>query len=571
MFHFLKQLSPASRSDRSLKRRRHSFRPGVEVAEHRVLLSTFYVATNGSDANNGLSLGVPFKTIQHGLDMAAHAGDTILVRGGTYHEQLVFTHSGSAAGGYITLQPYGSEHPILDGRGTANNDIGYGNNLVQIVNISYVKLIGFEIAHENGVSVQDDAFGVRVQGSGTNVSILNNVVHDIAGSASAGLGGAGIHVYGSSLTTPYSNVLINGNTIYGCQPGFSQTEVLTVNGNVTNFQIIGNVIRDCNNIGIDMIGGEAAVFGKPDGTQGLPVARNGVCSHNTVYNIHASYGGGFAGAIYVDGGKNITISDNVSYQNDMGLEVGAENHGYVTSGVLVENNLFYNNNQGGIVFGGYDSTRGRVQNCTFINNTVYNCDRTNTGQGALQISYASNNLVANNIFVASANNVLINSPYANSNSGNTLDYNLYYTSGGTSNAGFSWNGRSFTTFAAYKQATSQDAHSLFANPQFVNAGLKNFHLASNSPTINAGSTRSGWYTTTDFDGKARDLHPDIGAYEYIANGRPAAAHQSPSRSLPSWASTGGNVNLSGELETGTKRVSRLMSHPRFMSFAESAP
>ena len=450
-----------------------------------------------------------------------------MVRGGIYHEHLSFNNSGTSAG-YITLEPYGSEHPILDGTGVPGNDTGYGNNMVQMINISYVKLIGFEIDHDNGIAVQADASGVYVSGSGTNVQILNNTIHDITGSIAKGVGGSGIQVYGTSLTTPYSNVMISGNTIYLCQPGDSQTETLTLNGNITNFQITNNVVHDNNNIGIDMIGGEAGIFGMPSGTLGLPVARNGICSHNTVYNIHANYSGGYAGGIYVDGGKNITISDNVSDQNDMGIEVGAENQGYVASGVVVEDNLFHNNNQGGIVFGGYDSSRGRVENCAFINNTVYTCDKGNTGQGALQISYASGNVVANNIFVASANNVLINSPYANSNTNNTLDNNLYYTTGGASNARFSWNGQSYSTFSAYKKATGEDAHSPFGAPLFVNAGLRNFHIQSKSPAVNAGSSKTGWFDSTDFDGRTRDTHPDIGAYEYA----PIAGHAHLAKTRP---------------------------------------
>jgi hypothetical protein len=547
MLGFRKRFGKSSRPGRPSARRLPSFRPQVEALESRQLLSTFFVATTGNDANPG-TLARPFQTIQHGLDVAAHPGDTVEVRAGTYNEMLTFNHSGSAAGGYISLQNYPGEHVLLSGKGAASNDVGYGNNMVQIVNQSYVKLSGLEIAYDSGVPVQDEAHGVLVQGSGTNVQVRSTIIHDITGSVSLGVGGSGIQVYGSSRTTPYANVTLDGNQIYNCQPGDSQTETLTVNGNVSNFQITNNLIHDDNNIGIDMIGGEADVFGLPAGTQGLPVARNGLCSHNTVYNIRANYGGGFAGGIYVDGGTNIAVTDNVSYQNDMGLEVGAENHGYVASGITVSDNLLYNNHQGGLVFGGYASTTGRVQNCHFINNTVYNSDRSNTGQGALTINFASNNLVANNIFAASANNVLINSPSPNSNVNNTLDYNLYYAPGGVANGHFTWNGQpggSPYTFPQYQHATGEDPHSHFGNPLFANAGAVNFHLTAASPAVNAGSPTSGWYAPVDFGGTTRDLPPEIGAYEYetggasppprAAVGQPAAINYGSSGGSPAAA------------------------------------
>jgi len=118
--------------------------------------------------------------------------------------------------------------------------------------------------------------------------------------------------------------------------------------------------------------------------------------------------------------------------------------------------------------------------------------------------------------VASANNALINSPYAKSNVSNTLDYNLYYAPGGVTKGQFTWNGQpdgSFYTFSQYRNATKEDAHSLFGNPQFVNAAAANFHLTASGPAIDAGGSKEGWYAPVDFAGTTRDLPPEIGAYE----------------------------------------------------------
>ena len=49
-----------------------------------VSAKTYYVATNGSDLNNGTSLSTPFATWQRGINVAS-PGDTIFVRGGVYY------------------------------------------------------------------------------------------------------------------------------------------------------------------------------------------------------------------------------------------------------------------------------------------------------------------------------------------------------------------------------------------------------------------------------------------------------------------------------------------------------
>jgi uncharacterized protein DUF1565 len=440
--------------------------PMIETLLARWLLSqTFYVANNGNDGNPG-SIDHPFLTIQHALDVAKEPGDTVLVRAGTYHERLTFPHSGSAAGGYITLSSYAGEHVLLSGVGANDDDVGFGENMVQIINQSYVKLVGFEIAYNNGISVQDDAYGVRVQGAGTHVEILHNRVHDMTGevtSVSGGLNlgyaGAGIHVYGSSLSAAYSDVTIRGNVVYNCQPGDDSTETVTINGNVTHFSIDHNIVHDDNNIGIDMIGGEADVFNQPDGTPGLPVARDGVCADNTVYGIHANYGGGYADAIYVDGGRDITVSDNHVYHSDLGIEVGCENAGYVASGVMVSGNLIDHNTQGGLVFGGYQKSVGRVQSCTFTGNTLYQNDTTSQGNGEVWIQWATGNVVENNTIYSTSQDLLIDSQV---NTDNTSNGNTFYCADGQSAAQFIWGGKTYVGFSTYQAKTGQDRTSTFS-------------------------------------------------------------------------------------------------------------
>ena len=118
--------------------------------------------------------------------------------------------------------------------------------------------------------------------------------------------------------------------------------------------MIDNVVHDVTNIGIDCTGGYSSIDIK---WNGVAATRNGTVSGNTVYNEHCPYDHGFAAGIYVDGGQNIVLTDNVSHDNDEGLEVGAEQHDGKAMNITVSDNLLYHNTQAGLVFGA--TARGR--------------------------------------------------------------------------------------------------------------------------------------------------------------------------------------------------------------------
>jgi len=74
--------------------------------------ATYYVAPNGSDAGPG-SLAAPWRTIQKAANTVV-AGDTVLVRSGTYAERVVLVASGTP-GAEITFAAYPGEAPVIDG------------------------------------------------------------------------------------------------------------------------------------------------------------------------------------------------------------------------------------------------------------------------------------------------------------------------------------------------------------------------------------------------------------------------------------------------------------------------
>ena len=426
-------------------------------------------------------------------------GDVLEVKdtGTPYLEKLTFTRSGNATDGFITLQAFPGHTPILDGTGVP------GDHMVLIESQSYVKLIGFEI--RNHLQVNDGS-GVRITGSGAHIEIRQNRIHDVRG-----VDAMGITVYGTSPTAPLSDLVIDGNEIYDIEPAHS--EALTLNGNIERFAVTNNIVRDVNNIGIDFIGGEVEINSDP-----TKVPRDGVCRFNHVFRARANYGGGFAAGIYVDGGRDILVENNVVSGSDMGIEVGAENAGVVASGIIVRNNRIYRNDKVCLVFGGFDASAGRVRTSQFVNNTCYQNDTLGTGVGELWIQHAEQNTVRRNIFYG-LGDVLLSSDTGSAD--NIVDANVWFTSAGAEGATFVWNGTTHEGFSAYQAASGQDAQSRFADPLLVDPTVADFHLRPGSPAIDGGDAagRPG-PGELDIDRGARLMGPgiDVGADEVVTPG-----------------------------------------------------
>ena len=393
------------------------------------------VSPQGSDRSPGTA-EQPWLTLSHACAQL-RAGDTLLVRAGEYRDRIQLEASGSEAEGYITIQ--GEPGAVVSGVGTK------GKNLVQIESQSYVKIIGLELTKNLAVR---DGSGIRVTGHCSHIELRNNRIHEVRGKDAMG-----ITVYGTDSVRPIDHLVIDGNEIFDCDP--ARSEALTLNGNVTDFEVTNNLVHDVNNIGIDFIGGEDGMV--RDRTK---VARNGVCKGNKVWRCRARYEGGFAAGIYVDGGRDIIIEENVVTQCDLGLEIGAENRGTIVSGIIVRNNFLFHNDKSGIVFGGFEKAAGRVQNCKFEGNTCYENDRHKKDQeGELWIQWASANEVVGNTFV-SAFGPLVQMDEGGV-LGNLLNRNKYYNADGVLRAVYMLKDRDIKGFAAWQKAAKQDADSSF--------------------------------------------------------------------------------------------------------------
>ncbi len=213
----------------------------------------------------------------------------------------------------------------------------------------------------------------------------------------------------------------------------------------------------------------------------------------------------------------ITPLRNSVSTSDLNIEVASEHSGHVASYVTERNNLVFLGNSVGISIGGYASSVGGTDHCTIVNNSLLQNDTKNTGSGELQVQYyATNNVFENNIVYAGAQGLFINN-YTNSEASPVAaDYNLYFSSVSLSSADFLWNGTDHPGFATYQSATGQDAHSLYADPQYLSLTTPNLQVQLTSPAVargtNLGTAIEG---TLDFAGNPRVpvASIDIGAYQ----------------------------------------------------------
>ncbi len=475
----------------------------------------FFVATTGDDSNPGTE-AQPFKSVQKGCD-AASAGSTIFVKAGVYSERVVISKSGNASDGFVTLRNFASDSVAIDGTALIAPD--GSSALLTITNQSYVRIQGLEFRNYATAASNVVIAGIYLSGAGDHLEFRNDHVHHIANNATVdankmGRDAFGIANYGTSGTTPLTNILYDNVEVDHCTLGSSES--FTFNGNIDGFTVTNCTVHDNDNIGIDGIGWEKTA---PSNDQ----ARNGIIRGNLVFNINSkgnpAYGAdSSAGGIYVDGGRDILIERNHVYNADYGIEIGCEHKGKTASGMIVRDNIVHHCTTTGLGFGGYDLKRGTTINCQILNNTFFHNDTSNSFTGEVTIAVTKNNVFKNNILVASSQNVLITNPFAKAKSvGNVFDYNLYFCPGGADGATLNWNKKDYNSFSSYLKSTKQDAHSKFADPLFVSTGaLPDLRLQANSPGIDSGDpSLSPGANETDFAGNPRKNGAaiDVGAYE----------------------------------------------------------
>lgn len=416
-------------------------------------MGTYYVSPTGDDSYPGTSKDSSWATIGRACNTLL-AGDTVLVRAGTYNERLVPLNSGTSSSDRIVYLGYPNEYPVIDGTGVSLPSEWGG--LVQLTQKSHIYIHGFTV--QNAGTDQNHS-GILVEGA-TDVSITCCNTYNTVSS--------GIAVWNSNDVTVSSN-----EVELACNDG--EQECITI-AETTNFTVSYNEVH---NSGPSMHGGEGIDI--KDG------CTNGEVFGNSVHNIVRL-------GIYVDSWdkptNNINVYGNIVYNSgDDGFAIAAEAGGLL-SDINIYNNIAYGNYNSGLTIASWGESVSShpMSNITIINNTFYNNGTASWGTGiCLDNPDADNIIIRNNIMSENATGQLLIEQVG---SAPKTDYNLYFGPGSIYGSG-----------------------NIEADPEFVNASSGDFHLESSSPAIDAGTSTGA--PASDFDGTARPQGDgyDMGAFE----------------------------------------------------------
>ncbi len=448
---------------------------------------TNYVSLSGGHIAPFTNWATAARDLQSAVDAVPIAGGTVRVADGTYvsgSRLMGGTSNRVCIDKPITVAATNPNPSATVIRGFANNVSG-----VRCVYLGdHARLLGVTLA-SGGTAYSDGAGGRGAGAFCRDQAYLSNcIIRDCRGHSS----GAGASADVACLATIENSEIRNNQT------------------DNDGGGLAGMVARSCiisSNVAQGYGGG---------------VVR-GWTVNSTITNNTCQKGGG--------GGYYANVQSCVVASNSAALEGGGLHYSYGSDDYYVESSLITGNRSslqgGGLYVIGSDLN---VSRCTFQGNTAV---LDGGGICALDGSFVSC-LISGNTAQRNGGGVFLNGLLSMTNctvvgndavagggaycasSPKLVNTILYYnTPGGNyTNTGSSVNYQCCCTVPAVSGTGN------FTNePAFVSRDTGNYHLASGSPCINAGTNQTWMTAATDLDGRPRilDIRVDLGAYELAAN------------------------------------------------------
>lgn len=338
--------------------------------------------------------------IQDAVNAAAKSGEqtAINVPPGTYRGNIIFPPG--ARNITLRAQEINGRRAVFDMSGEKTSDSKRA--VFTLNNNRNIVIEGFEIANYQSSNRDAPPAGFLVTGASRDITIRSNNIHHLGLDTSGRpdrTGSQPIIVLGNgdSQTTAITKLNIANNHIHDLNLG--QHEGIAINGNVDDFTVSINRLTNLNNIGIDVIGGEGT-----SKNPALDTARNGHIRGNFVSGIdtdrNPTYprGDRSAGGIYVDGGHDIRIENNVVENTNRGIEVGCEHAGRRAEKVTVTNNWLRRNHEAAITVGAGERHHGAT-NIVSVANNIFQANGPDGKLGVVRQHHVTNFHESGNKFV----------------------------------------------------------------------------------------------------------------------------------------------------------------------------
>lgn len=415
--------------------------------------SVYYVSSSGDDSHPGTEQK-PFQTFTHATSVL-EPGDTLIIKDGSYEEQLRITVSGTETD-YITVRADNLHGAVLHPFGEEDTSTVY-------VSGDYIVLDGIEVAGSTNYCIEvDDAAYTTV----TSTKVHDCVAH-------------GIYTDGTYTIIDNNDVSLS-NLVNEARDNRVQW------GSGIKVRIGGDNIVISNNTVYHNYG------------EGIAVTRgtNTTVVNNTVYD-------NFSVNIYIDNSNNVLVDKNFVYCTpDSGFErddqaasaFGMEEEPYRGDWGAQLHHVTFSNNiaigcHRGIYYWRSDVDDIGLEYVSIIHNTFVNMVR-----GSVYLEHTSNNegnVIANNIFHQENGEF----GYVEETTGFSIHHNF-------------WSGATPDSYSNLSGKNDVSGDPRFLNPPELTP--ESFRLDPDSPAANAGADVE---VVDDFFGVDR-AHPyDLGAHE----------------------------------------------------------